>query len=124
MNIIRKITSLLQLTKTLRSQTVSAGRYVGSQRDKLHAMIETYHATNNCTQCKTNPENSFSHRADRVLLASGVTAFFLMVLMGTISHLFFGDDWAGNASIGPRDDFGWRRGGIFSLMGRFERGGW
>lgn len=108
-----KLKNLIRLARRLYSETRQDGRYCGTREEKLHALIQTYHATNKCSLCATAPEKSFSHTADKVLATYGVAAFFLMMALGTLAHLV-GGDWRDGPqmSVGPRDSFGWREGGI------------
>lgn len=124
MSAFARFRSLAGLTVGLIRQTRAAGEWHGGPRKRFLALIRRYQATNGCTVCAEHPEASYSHSVAEAVIRRGATAGVLITMWGAFVWL----------TLGPRDSFGWRRGGISDarwewtgvtgLMGRFERGGW
>lgn len=89
--------AMVVLSRMLWNET--AGIYRPKRR--FLAIIDQYHVRTkkSCPVCQTNPAASFSHRV-QAKAQRNLFAGIWMLLAGII------------ATAGPRDAYGWRRGGI------------
>jgi hypothetical protein len=91
------IKQMSTVARRLRRELIHKGDWRGSPKTRFLAAIRQYWATNRCTQCETHPELSCSHRVYNTVERYGFTIAITLLLWG---------------SVGPRDDYGWRRGGV------------